>query len=102
MCLLVLLLDSVVTLGDLVPQWALDAREGLDANHDDRDEDEEADEEGGYEPGSQKLVARENAAGGRGPVADAAGYRRRAFREGQRRRAGVYDEVVRERRGQGL
>ena len=96
---LVLLLFRAEPLRDLIRERRLDARQRRDAHEDDRDEDEERDEEDDNEARGQELVALQDAAAGRRRDLGLERHRARGLAgvEHAARRAGVDDEVVRER-----
>ena len=98
--LLVLLFLSVETLGDIHLDRVLNTGQGVNANEQDRDEDEKHDEQGRDETWSKKLVAFENSTlwkvivGGGEDRGTCASFERRA------RNSAVDNEVVGENEGE--
>jgi len=58
--LLILLVLRIETFGSINPQWILDARQCVDAKHDEGGEEEEGHEEDSDESWGQELVSFEN------------------------------------------
>jgi len=58
--LLILLVLRIETFGSINPQWILDARQCVDAKHDEGSEEEEGHEEDSDESWGQELVSFEN------------------------------------------